>query len=88
MAMRNTSFSDSKYGELLGSVMDAASKAVSGIGSKGRAKDAAAKAVKRAPQIIRNARIEASGAKGGMGSKGRAKAGASNPATQNFKIGK
>jgi hypothetical protein len=71
MAMRNTSLSDSKYGELLGSV-----------------KDAASKAVKRAPQIIRNARIEASGAKGGMGSKGRAKAGASNPATQNFKIGK
>jgi len=52
------------------------------------AMDAISEAVERAPQVIRNARVKDSGAKGGMGSKGRAKAGASNPATQNFKVGK
>ena len=50
--------------------------------------DSARKAIDRAPQVIRNARIKESDAKGGMGSKGRAKAGASNPATQNFTAGK
>jgi hypothetical protein len=46
------------------------------------------KTMERATQRGRNFRIQQSGAKGGMGSKGRAKAGASNPATQNFKVGK
>ena len=57
-------------------------EALSSIGNK------ITKTMERATQRGRNFRIQQSGAKGGMGSKGRAKAGASNPATQNFKVGK